>query len=217
MANEIGIQLPTAPTGTPYALIRNSINQVWDDAGNALVAYVTANLGLYDLPMSEQGVASKYFTVSFPVNANLIPGVYTVQVFDQLGGAPVETDTFLGVLDDFTWDGGFEVNPNLVHADIDYNVDNANALDEYKVQFLLNGFEVTAAQITGTPTINVKDDADVDLIPTVNMTQVTTTARWLYDAAGAERATPGETFFVDVIAIVFGVSRTYRVMILRDK
>lgn len=212
MSNEIAIQSSTALGSTPYALVRNSINQIWN--GSAFVAYVTANIGAYDLPLTEQGTASRYWTVSFPTA--ITPGVYTIQFFDT-SGSPAEGDALVGVDSNFEWDGGTEVDPNLILADIEFNVDNANARDEYKVQFLLNGFEVAPGDITGTPQINVKDDVDADLIALVDMVQVSTTARWLYDATGGERGTPGETYFVDITATLFGAAKTFRTMILRDK
>lgn len=218
MANEIGIQLPVASTGTPYALVRNSINQIWDDSGNSLVAYVTANLGLYDLPMIEQGTASKYYAVSFPVNNNLLPGVYTIQIFDRLGGAPAETDTFLGVLDDFQWDGGLEVDPNIIQMELAFNVDNPNTQDEYSVIFKINGFELASAQITGTPSLRVGERDDTDLIATLNMTQVSTTARWKHDeVTPSERVTLGEAYYVTISATLFGIARVFDEIIRRDK
>ena len=216
MANEIGQHVDKVLIGTPYALIRNSINQVWDVANDEFTAYVSANLGDYDLPMTEQGAGSSdFWAVSFPVHANMIPGVYTILIKDEAGGI-AESNPFLGSLNDFQWDAAFEVNPNLVHADIDFNVDDPNSQDEYNVEFLLNGFGVTAAQITGTPTITVTERDDSDLIATTNMTQVGTTHKWKYDE-GADKVTLGEGYFIDIVATVFGVSRTYREIISRDR
>lgn len=218
MSNEIGIQLLTAPTGTPYALVRNSVNQIWDDSGNSLVAYVTANLGLYDLPMTEQGTASRYFIVSFPTDTELIPGVYTIQIFDRLGGSPAETDTFLGLLDDFQWDGGLEIDPNIVQMELAFNVDNPNTQDEYSVIFKINGFELAPSQITGTPSLRVGKRDDTDLIATLSMTQVSTTARWIHDEITlAERVILGEAYYVTISATLFGVAMVFDEIIRRDK
>lgn len=88
-------------TGTTcYFQIRSATGTIWN--GTALEAYVTANIGLYKVSSTEQGTASGYFVGTFP--ATLAAGVYNVVAFQQLGGSPAETDTYIGS-QTFMWNG----------------------------------------------------------------------------------------------------------------
>ena len=101
MANEVQIQLNH--TGwTVYAIVRNSAGQAWN--GSSFETYVTGNLGTYDLPMTEQGTASRYYTCDFPsgIAACTHGKPYLVTIFHRLGGSPAETDTPIG-FGDIEW------------------------------------------------------------------------------------------------------------------
>jgi hypothetical protein len=89
----------TASGVTLYAIIRDADGAVWN--GSAFAAYVTANLGTYDVAMTEQGTASRYYTVAVPA---LAAGLYTVTAYQQAGGAPAETDAVVGLASG-EWDG----------------------------------------------------------------------------------------------------------------
>jgi hypothetical protein len=89
MASKLQLAYDTA-AATVYAILRNQDGEVWN--GAAFEAYVTANLGTYDLPMTEQGTASRYYTVTMPT---VVLGTYSVAIYLQAGGAPAETDTLL--------------------------------------------------------------------------------------------------------------------------
>jgi hypothetical protein len=89
MASKLQLAYDTA-AATVYAIVRNQDGEVWN--GAAFEAYVTANLGTYDLPMTEQGTASRYYTVTMPT---VVLGTYSVAIYLQAGGAPAETDTLL--------------------------------------------------------------------------------------------------------------------------
>jgi hypothetical protein len=96
------IQLAHDATGaTLYALVRKSDGTVVKQTDNTSEAYVTANLGNYDFPMTEQGTASRYYTATFPAVA---AGTYAVAVYQQLGANPAETDTLLDG-GNVEWDG----------------------------------------------------------------------------------------------------------------
>lgn len=100
MANEI--QLAHNATGrTIYALIRNSTGSVWQTTTSTFVTYATANLANYDIALTEQGTASRYYAGDMPA---LAAGVYSVSAFDRSGGAPAEGDTLVGV-EDIEWSG----------------------------------------------------------------------------------------------------------------
>jgi hypothetical protein len=219
MANEIGIQLTAAPTGDPIAVIRNSINEIWNTVGPNFESYVTANHlnGDYEFPLTQQGIASKYWTYAPSIPSDIPPGVYTIQFFDRIGGSPAESDPVLGVDPNFEWDGGKEVNPNLIHIDLGFNQDDGSALDEYTVIFQINGMDVGAAAFTGSdPDITVKDRTYVDHIPQTFMTQVGASTKWKYDASGAERITDGESYIVLIDVELWGVVYQFNETISRD-
>lgn len=98
MADTIQAQHTTSGANL-YALVRAADGTIWN--GAALEAYLTANLGNYDLPMTEQGTASRFYAVNVPA---LAAGWYSAQVYVRAGGAPAETDTLVGV-GDFEWTG----------------------------------------------------------------------------------------------------------------
>lgn len=86
------IQVAFAVTGeTMYAILRDMSGQPWN--GSSFEAYQTANLGTYDLPLTEQGTASKHYVVAFP--SGISAGRYLVTAFVQAsgpGGDPAESD-----------------------------------------------------------------------------------------------------------------------------
>ena len=98
MAKEIQIQWTT--TGdTLYAEVRRATDgQIWN--GAAFEVYATANLATYDIAMTEQGVASAYFTADMPAVPS---GVYHISIFVQAGVGPAEGDALAGY-GDLSWD-----------------------------------------------------------------------------------------------------------------
>ncbi len=101
MAGEIQLQYITSGA-TVYALVRNSVGQVWQTTSSTFVTYVTANLANYTIAMTEQGTASRYYAGTFPAAA---AGIYSIAMFQRAGGSAAETDTVAGVQDYFQWDG----------------------------------------------------------------------------------------------------------------
>lgn len=100
MGSEIEADYTTGKT--LYAQIRNSTGSIFNIAG-AFEAYQTANIGQYAVNMSEQGVASGFYTGSIPgaVNAS---GTYNIIVKDRAGGSPAESDRTIAV-GQIEWDG----------------------------------------------------------------------------------------------------------------
>lgn len=116
MAGEI--QLPHSATGdTLYALVRNTVGQVWSTVGSSFGAYATANLADYDIAMTEQGTASRFYVGNFPAAA---AGSYGVTVYKRAGGAPAEGDTLVG-------SGTVEWNGTSVIANV--NIRQVNSID----------------------------------------------------------------------------------------
>lgn len=94
------LQLQHSVSGaTLYAIIRNADGEVWN--GAAFEAYVTANLGNYDVALTEQGTASRYYAVAMPA---VVAGLYSIVAFVRAGASPAETDSVVGTVTG-EWDG----------------------------------------------------------------------------------------------------------------
>jgi hypothetical protein len=93
-----------APTGlTLYAQVNSIVNgQIWNTALSAFQAYATANIGNYDIAMTELGTASGYYTGTFP--SGIARGVYSYRVLQQVGGSPAEDDPIMYV-GEVNWTG----------------------------------------------------------------------------------------------------------------
>lgn len=100
MANEI--QMPVDVTGTYYAVLRNTIGQIWNTSGVAFETYQTANLAQYVISLTEQGTASQYYSGNLP--SSLAAGEYHCIAYMQIGGSPSEGDILVGTVE-FHWNG----------------------------------------------------------------------------------------------------------------
>lgn len=98
MAGELITDLSTTGLSL-YVLIRDSGSQVWN--GGAFEAYLTANYANYDIPMVEQGTASKTYVGTFP--AAIPKGIYTITT--RVGASPAEGDPKGDGLYRIEWDG----------------------------------------------------------------------------------------------------------------
>jgi hypothetical protein len=118
MASEI--QLAHSETGvTLYALVRNSVGQVWSTVGSSFGAYATANLADYDIALTEQGTASRFYAGNFPAAT---AGSYSVTVYKRAGGAPAEGDLVVGT-------GTVEWNGTAVISNVNIRQVNSIAVD----------------------------------------------------------------------------------------
>lgn len=92
-----------AATGiTVYAQILNEANgQIWNTAGAAFENYATANVGDYDVALTEQGTASGYYVGDMVAAA---AGSYTAVQRQRVGGSPAESDPVLGT-QHLDWNG----------------------------------------------------------------------------------------------------------------
>lgn len=89
MAKEIEFSHTTAKTC--YAQIRNSTGSIWNTAGAAFEAYLTANVADYDITATEQGTASGFYTADMPAGITTA-GVYNIIAKERAGGSPAESD-----------------------------------------------------------------------------------------------------------------------------
>jgi len=78
---------------TLYAHIRDRDGKIYDTTLTTYVTYATANIANYDVAMTEQGTASRFYTATFPGS---IEGMYSVCAYEQAGGSPAEGDTYAG-------------------------------------------------------------------------------------------------------------------------
>lgn len=111
MAEQIQVQFSLA-AATLYAVIRNSAGEAWDTVASAFEAYATANLGDYDIALTEQGTASRYYAADFPA---LAAGLYNVAVFRRAGASPAETDPIVA-MGPAWWDGAAFIVPSALDA-----------------------------------------------------------------------------------------------------
>ena len=101
---------------TLYALIwRKSDDKVFDqsDGGDTFEVYVEANIGNYDVAMTNQGDGvggySTYYSVDFPAVITT-EGVYRVQVMLQAAGSPHADNDIAFAQGEMYWDGITELD-----------------------------------------------------------------------------------------------------------
>lgn len=92
MAGEI--QLAYVETGADlYALVRNSIGEIWNTDDTAFESYDTNNITDYAIALTEQGTASTYYVGDMPAVGD---GIFSVVVYKQAGANPAEGDSPVG-------------------------------------------------------------------------------------------------------------------------
>lgn len=112
MAKEI--QLAHNASGKAlYALVRDAVGNVWKTTTSAFVAYASADLGDYDIALTEQGTASRYYAGDLPA---LAAGVYALAVYERAGVSPAEGDP-LAATGDLHWDGSAIVPRGNLNSD----------------------------------------------------------------------------------------------------
>lgn len=124
MASEIQLQHTTAGANL-YALVRNSVGQVYN--GTAFVTYATADLANYDIALTEQGTASRFYAGNFPAVA---AGVYGVSVYVRAGANPAEGDALAGI-GDIEWDGSAVLPRSQIAADLPQKITKGVALANF--------------------------------------------------------------------------------------
>ena len=100
MANEI--QIAYSQSKTVYVLIFSSTGTVWNNTASAFQTYSSASLANYVVSLTQVGT-SRFYEGNFPT---AIPqGTYSIVAFQQIGGAPAESDPPIGSEGDFGWSG----------------------------------------------------------------------------------------------------------------
>jgi hypothetical protein len=106
MAHEI--RADYASGSVLYAIIRSPSGQVWHPAGQAFEDWGTAGhtVGDYHIPLTDKS-GSRY-VASF--DTNIPGGYYCLQVFQQAGAVPADTDLLVGSRE-ILWTGAGEMTP----------------------------------------------------------------------------------------------------------
>lgn len=96
MANEVAFQ-HTVTGDDLYAIIYNPdlLTQVRDVVSNNWDTVTDGDWGDYDIVLTEQGTASKWYVGSLPSGLDLSNN-YPITIFKRLGGSPVVTDLVVG-------------------------------------------------------------------------------------------------------------------------
>jgi len=206
MAAELQVQYHVSAVNV-YFLLRNSTGSIWN--GTSFVAYATADLGAYDLPATEQGTASAYYTASMPA---VDAGLYYIVAKERVGADPAEADPTAGT-GTVSWNGSAAVGVTF-QAKIGLIDDNTNAVDRYTVAWFRNGEPVTTG-IT-SPTIQVIKATDgTDLIASTAMTQIATTGLYRYNES-TSRVVSGAIYLARAQATIDGSTRTWYQWVGRD-
>jgi hypothetical protein len=135
-----------------YCVIRDASGAAYRADTQVFEAYVTANLTStkYAIAMTEQGTASRYYTVAFP--SAIGAGIYAVAVFKRVGGSPAESDVVVsgGSID---WDGAnivplyTRLAPTTVGRTLDVTTTGEAGIDWANI-----GAPTTTVSLSGTST-----------------------------------------------------------------
>lgn len=90
MANELGLTY-SATGQNLYARLFNASQQVWSTVAAAFVPFVVADVGNYDLPLTETPAGSYLYAGDFP-SVITAAGNYEWRAFLREGGTPAITD-----------------------------------------------------------------------------------------------------------------------------
>ncbi len=126
MANEIHIDYPSGHT--VYAVIRNTVGQVWNPSAKTFEDWGTEghNANDYDLTPTDKG-GSRYVG-SFDTNVPI--GRYMIQSFLQAGDYPADDDTIVGVRE-IIWRGNCELTIDKILANKAVQNKSTGSIDYY--------------------------------------------------------------------------------------
>jgi len=176
MAKEIQAYLSTG--STLYAILLNSVGQVWN--GSAFEAVNGSNWTDYDIPLTES-VAGLY-TADFPA---VVAGVYSYVVYNQAGANPATTDEWTGN-GYLEWDGTavvpltsrapageYDAELTAIQADLDNP-------DQYKADVSSLALEATLTAIKGAGWTTETLKAIADAIDALDFSDLTAQQVWEY-------------------------------------
>lgn len=106
MSNEVRVLATTGQT--LYFVVQNQSDQVWYISGAAWETWGNGSRDADDYDYALEDLGGGLYTADFPT-AITTPGRYTVVVFEQAGGSPVDGDNVIGG-GSILWDGDSEVD-----------------------------------------------------------------------------------------------------------
>ncbi len=213
-----------------YAVLQqlagSSPGQFFNQLTPGLEAYNGANwtAAKYCIALAEltTGGSAGFYQAAVP--SGLAAGDYGVVFYYRSGGSPAVSDTPFAQ-GTMHWSGTTEVNqaaalgnldaavssrlPNsdLYFAMVTYIRDDAGAADRYSIVLTKNGVEITDP-IT-VPKITVSKALDNSALINNQTLTLVSGARFIYNATGAERQTPGMPGIISVSATVNGTPQTF--------
>jgi hypothetical protein len=241
MANEIRWRHDVSGA-TLYALVWATDGTVRDVVHTAWDSFLVADLADYALTLSESPSGSYRFAATVPSGLTA-DRWYTLELYEQVGATPAIGDLLVSRLVRY-WNGtiftpqpdyansqtatavalaGLNTSNGLVlaefaaiyTAEIDYRIDEANEVDEYRVTWMKNGVPCAYADVT-LPTIAVDLDSGTALLASTAMDWDDAHKMLMYDAADAERNSAGRVLRITTTATIDGSTRTFTALRSRD-
>jgi len=111
MANEIHVDYTSG--NTLYAVVRNSVGEVWYAGGQVFEAWGTGNRAADDYDISLTDKSGNRYVGSF--DSNIPAGRYSIQIFSQAGANPADSDNLVGG-GEIVWSGVGEVTSDKLLA-----------------------------------------------------------------------------------------------------
>ena len=111
MANEIHVDYTSG--NTLYAVVRNSVGEVWYAGGQVFEAWGTGSRAADDYNISLTDKSGNRYVGSF--DSNIPAGRYSIQIFSQAGVNPADSDNLVGG-SEIVWSGVGEVTSDKLLA-----------------------------------------------------------------------------------------------------
>jgi len=111
MANEIHVDYTSG--SALYAVVRNSVGEVWYAGGQVFEAWGTGSHAADDYDISLTDKSGSRYVGSF--DSNIPAGRYSIQLFLQAGANPADSDNLVGG-GEIVWSGAGEVTSDKLLA-----------------------------------------------------------------------------------------------------
>jgi len=111
MANEIHVDYTSG--NTLYAVVRNSVGEVWYAGGQVFESWGTGSRAADDYDISLTDKSGNRYVGSF--DSNIPAGRYSIQIFSQAGANPADSDNLVGG-GEIVWSGVGEVTSDKLLA-----------------------------------------------------------------------------------------------------
>jgi len=150
MANEIHVDYTSG--NTLYAVVRNSVGEVWYAGGQVFESWGTGSRAVDDYDISLTDKSGNRYVGSF--DSNIPAGRYSIQIFLQAGANPADSDDLVGG-GKIVWSGVGEVTSDKLLANKAVQNKSTGEIKYYEndgqTVFLTHTPTDAAATITRTP------------------------------------------------------------------